>query len=155
MEMQTGAQYELRIPKRSLVFLGPQRCGKTTAMLAAIWQASKFDKVVIVCNHADFVRDCEDDFRLHGNLKNVILMPLMCKDVPMRLSEHGVTIKDICTVAILESSVFQRVGLVKVWKRPSPSFEEFMARLSEATAMAPKIYIEAHMLGHENDVAVG
>ncbi|MFA7287197.1 MAG: hypothetical protein WC052_06045 [Patescibacteria group bacterium] len=155
MEMQTGALYELKIPKRSLIFLGPQRCGKITAMLASLWHVSKYGKIVIVCNHADFSRNWMDEFRINGNLKNVIHMPLMCKDVPERLREHGVTIKDISTVAILESSVFQSVGMVKVWKRPSPSFVEFMQRMSEDTAMEPKVYIKAHLQGHENDVAVG
>lgn len=155
MEMQTGAQFELKIPKRSLIFLGPQRSGKTTAIMATLWFASKHGKIVIVCNHADFSRWYMDEFRTEGNLKNVIHMPLMCKDVPARLAEHGATIKDISTVAIIESSVFQEVGLVKVWKKPSQSFMEFMERLSEPTAMEPKVYVEAHLVGHEEDVARG
>lgn len=147
--------YELKIPNRSLIFLGPQRAGKTTAILATLWHASKFGKIVIVCNHADFSRWYMDEFRTQGNLKNVIHMPLMCKDVPARLREHNVTIKDLSTVAIIESSVFCDVGRIKVWKRPSPSFQQFMETMCEATAMEPKIYIEAHLNGYEEDVAVG
>lgn len=148
-------EYALKIPKRTLVFLGPQRSGKTTAILSALWLASKHGKVIIVCNHADFSRYWRDDFRTNGNLENLIHMPVTCKDVPERLAEHGVTIKDISTIGIIESSVFHEVGQVKLWKRPHKSFVEFMERLCESTAMTPRIYVKAHMVGHENDVAVG
>lgn len=148
-------EHALKIPKRSLVFLGPQRSGKTTAIMSALWLASKHGKVIVVCNHADFSRDWKDDFRTNGNLANVIHMPLMCKDVPERLQEHGVTLKDISAIGIIESTVFHSVGLVYAWKRPSKSFNEFMERLCEDTAMTPRVYVEAHLLGHENDFAVG
>lgn len=155
MEMQTGAQHELKIPNRAMIFLGPQRCGKTTSVLASLWLASKHGKIIIVCNHAEYAAYWRDDFRINGNLDNVIHMPVTCADSPARLKEHGVTLKDISAIGIIESSVFVRVGLVRVWKKPSRSFKEFMEVLCEPTAMSPKIFIEANLEGHENDVAVG
>jgi len=146
--------HEIKIPNRTLLFVGPQRSGKTFAMLAALAQASMEFKILVISD-ANYFNSLKDDIAAFGNLDNILRISIDTSNVANALEKKGWALRDIGTVALLESTVFQDVGMVKAWREPSASVIELFNRLCEPTAMTPRVYVESHMRGHENDVAVG
>jgi len=146
--------HDLKIPQRSLMFIGPQRAGKSFALLATISQGSAYGKTLVVCRTADF-KWRKLELEELGVLDAIVHLPLACPDVGRYLRNHGHRIADFANVALLTSSVFVDVGTIRLWERPSDSVAAFFEALCEPTAMLPRVYIEAHVEGHEHAVAYG
>lgn len=146
--------HDLKIPNRSMLFIGPQRCGKTYSLTATVAQSSRDHKTLVICRTTD-IKYLKGDFQEFGNLDNVVFIPLGCRDISAALRKHNISISEIMNVALLTSTVFVDVGMVRTWEKPSAALINFFQKLCEPTAMLPRVYIEAHIAGHEKDVALG
>ena len=146
--------YEIKIPNRSLLFVGPQRCGKTFAIMAAVAQASQEFKVVVVCPRPQWT-GIVDHLAAFGQLHNIVHVSTECPDVPAYLASKHLRIADVHAVAIMTSTVFVDVGTVKFYDKPTDSVISFLETLCDPKAYLPYVYVESHIAGHENDVAKG
>ena len=143
--------YDLYIPKRTMFFMGPQRCGKTTMLQTAVkFSAEAGQKVLLVGLQID-IDLIMTEAELYGRNLHVDHLPLRTDEATAKYLKPG----DYDVVAFVGNTVFMEPGHVRIYNEPSTEIRKFFWRLSEPTAHIPRLYFETHYQGTERDVAFG
>lgn len=142
---------QLKIPKRTMFFMGPQRSGKTTTMLEMVKLAHSAGQRILLVGAHDRIVDFHRELSGNGPLLPIDYLPVRADEATakhLKLSSYDL-------VAYIGSTVFVEPGVVSLYEKPSKDIEKFFQRLSEPTAMMPRVYFETHYPGTETHIAVG
>jgi hypothetical protein len=146
------SMFELTVPKRTMFFMGPQRAGKTLAMQQLVKMCAEQRQRILLVGEPNNLSSFMHDAGLYDVGGHTIdHLPLVARDATaqhLRASMYDL-------VAFVGSTVFVEPGKVLLYGAAPEGIVKFFERLCEPTAMLPRVYFEAHFIGHDRDVAVG
>lgn len=147
--------YILKIPKRSCVLMGAQRCGKTFAMHALIAHSTKGGRIMVIGDPSEF-RYMREVINEHGgDPNNMTYVAESSTDIPAFIRSQNLKLSDFNAVFLLNNTVRVDRETVELYNKPTDSLDRLFARLREPTAWLPKVFIAAAEKGYENEVAQG
>lgn len=145
--------YDLKIPKRTMFFMGPQRCGKTTALHEMVRMSNAMKQHILLVGASQQLNEFMTFYGRTEKMVNAhaqVHLLTHHSDEPFRTN-----LSEFDLVAYVGSTIFVKPGHVKLYEKPGGCVINLFERLSESTAYTPRIYFESHFNGTENDVAVG
>lgn len=128
--------FTLRVPKQTLFFAGPQRCGKSTAMLETIAAISRNAGILVIAqqNNLHWIKK-ELDARSWATHKNII-----CQGIE---SNWPINLDEFSTVALMESSIHSEQGQIELYVQPSSRIVELFEH--KLPACHYPVYVETHL----------
>ncbi len=87
---------EVKVPKRTCMFIGAQRSGKTFALLSMIAHSTKSGRVLVLGGTHQFL-DVRNGILEHGgNPTNMLFVPIVLNDVKIHAAQQTQTFRVCC-----------------------------------------------------------
>lgn len=147
---------EVKVPKRTCMFVGAQRSGKTFALLSMIAHSTKSGRVLVLGGTHQFI-DMRNGILEHGgNPTNMLFVPIILNDVQKFMLHCKSKLSEFIAVAIMVDVVrIDRETVDFRWDKPSDDIVKLLEKLREPTAYTPKVFLGALEQGFEDEIAVG